>query len=395
LCAAPAAFARTLYVDKAAGGCWDGPDGRLGDSHGTVVQPRARRERRTPGRCRPRRRGHLPRHVPPAGVRDRDGADPRDRLTGGANQGVWLDGSSGVALRNVVVSGNPGVGVQLKGARATTVSGSTLSSNGSAGLKEASDVAGTAITSSTITGNGRGGSAYNGDGLQLGGTGAVVRGNTITGNGDPGPYEHGVDTGSASNGWLIEQNTISGSGGANVKAMGTRTIRGNRLVDGRYGLVLASNPVPVDFTNVVTGRAQHLVFLTTRARGRLYHDTIRQTGNTHACYGNSDNLGVALWINDRMPVAANGNWYCSRDALGRHVAYGGSRTTASAWRTATGADSTGAFSAPPTYDSRSKPLSPLAGAGIGAALAAVPADVDGVLWPATGARDAGAIRLSP
>ena len=212
---------------------------------------------------------------------------------------------------------------------------------------------GTSITSSTITGNGRGGSAYNGDGLQLGGTGAVVRGNTITGNGDPGPYEHGVYTGSASKGWLIEKNTISGSGGANVKAMGTGTIRGNRLVDGRYWLVLASNPVSVDvFTNVVSGRAQHLVFLTTGARGRLHHDTIRQTGrstssgeasavfasdaaslelrNTHACYDNSDNLGVALWINDRMPVAANGNWYCSRDALGRHVAYGGSRTTVAA-----------------------------------------------------------------
>ena len=84
--------------------------------------------------------------------------------------------------------------------------------------------------------------AYSGDGLQLGGTAAVVRGNTITGNGDPGPYEHGVYTGSASKGWLIEKNTISGSGGANVKAMGTGTVRGNRLVDGRYGLVLASNP---------------------------------------------------------------------------------------------------------------------------------------------------------
>jgi hypothetical protein len=343
------------------------------------------------------------------------------RITGGANQGVWVEASSDVALRNVVVSGNPGAGVQLKGARATTVAGSTLSANGSAGLKEASDVVGTTITSSTITANGLGGAAYNGDGLQLGGTGAVVRGNTIAGNGDPGPYEHGIYTGSASKGWLIEGNTITASGGANIKASGTGTIRGNRLVDGRHGLVLASNPAPVDvFTNVITGRAQHLVFLTTGARGRLYHDTIRQTGrsttsgeasavfvaeavslevrNTHVCYDGADDLGIALWINSGSRVgtlSANTNWYCSRDARARHVAYDGSRTTTSAWRAVTGADSASAFSAPPAYDSRSRPLSPLAGAGIGAPLAAVPADFDGLAWPAAGPRDAGAFRLAP
>jgi hypothetical protein len=120
--------------------------------------------------------------------------------------------------------------------------------------------------------------------------------------------------------------------------------------------------------------------------------------NTHVCYDGADDLGIALWINSGSRVgtlSANTNWYCSRDARARHVAYDGSRTTTSAWRAVTGADSASAFSAPPAYDSRSRPLSPLAGAGIGAPLAAVPADFDGLAWPAAGPRDAGAFRLAP
>jgi len=202
-------------------------------------------------------------------------------ITGGANQGVWVEASDRVRLSGVTVRANRGAGVQLKSGTGTQILSSTVADNARAGLLELAGARNTRVADSAVTGNGRDGAPYNGDGLQLGGTGGVVRGNTITGNGDPGPYEHGVYTGSASKGWLIEKNTISGSGGANVKAMGTGTIAGNRLVDGRYGIVLATNPAPVDvFTNVITGRAQHLVFLTGGARGRLYHDTIRQTGRS-------------------------------------------------------------------------------------------------------------------
>lgn len=340
-------------------------------------------------------------------------------ITGGVNQGVWADSTSAITLRGVTVTANPGTGVQLKNAAATTITGSTVSTNGSAGVLETTGSTGTRISANRITGNGRGGSAYNGDGVQLGGAGALVTGNTITGNGDPGLYEHGVYAAAASTGWTIERNLISGSGGANVKASGTGSVRYNRLVDGTHGLVLAANPAPVYvFENVITGRAQHLVFLTTGARARLYHDSIVQTGrnaasgeasavfvneavsleirNTLACYSGPDDLGVALWINNAAKagtLTADTNWLCSHDSRLRHTAYNGSRVDAAAWRASTGADARSVLSGPPTFDADARPLAPLLGAGIGAPLSLVTEDFGGTPWPQTGARDAGAYRL--
>ncbi len=341
-------------------------------------------------------------------------------ITGAVNQGVWADSTRDVTLRNVTVTANPGAGVQLKNAASTTVTGSVVSANGSAGVLESTGSTGSRISANRITGNGRGGSAYNGDGIQLGGAGAVVSGNTITGNGDTGLYEHGIYTAATSAGWTLERNVISGSGGANVKASGSGTVRYNRLVDGTHGLVLAANPTPVDvIENVITGRAQHLVFLTTGARGRLYHDTILQTGrsatsgdasaifvneavsleirNTLACYDGPDDLGVALWINNaaKAPAfTANTNWYCSNDARQRHTAYNGSRVSAAAWRAGTGDDSRSVLSGPPSFDADARPLAPLLGAGIGDPLGLVTSDFDGSPWPQTGARDVGAYRLN-
>lgn len=341
-------------------------------------------------------------------------------ITGGVNQGVWADSTSAITLRDVTVTANPGAGVQLKNAAATTVTGSTISANGSAGVLETTGSTGTRISANRITGNGRGGSAYNGDGIQLGGGGALVTGNTITGNGDPGLYEHGIYAAAASTGWTIERNLISGSGGANVKASGTGAVRYNRLVDGTHGLVLAANPQPVDvFENVITGRAQHLVFLTTGARGRLYHDTIVQTGrnaasgeasavfvneavsleirNTLACYDGPDDLGVALWINNAAKagtLTADTNWFCSHDGRLRHTAFNGSRVDAATWRASTGGDARSVLSGPPTFDADARPVAPLLGAGIGDPLSLVADDFAGTAWPTTGARDAGAYRLS-
>lgn len=338
-------------------------------------------------------------------------------ITGGVNQGVWAEATRDVTLRDVTVTANPGAGVQLKGAAATTVTDSTISANGSAGVLELAGSTGSRISANRITGNGRGHSLYNGDGIQLGGSGAVVSGNTITGNGDAGLYEHGIYAGAASTGWTIERNTISGSGAANIKASGSGSVRYNRLVDGTYGLVLAANPAPVDvFENVITGRAQHLVFLTTGARARLYHDTIVQSGrsaasgeasavfvneavslevrNTLACYDGPDDLGVALWINNASRAGtftADTNWLCSRDARGRHTAYNGSRVDAATWRQSSHADARSVLSAPPTFDPDARALTPLHGAGIGDPLSLVTSDFAGVPWTAT--RDAGAYRM--
>jgi len=196
-------------------------------------------------------------------------------------------------------------------------------------------------------------------------------------------------------------------------------VRYNRLVNGTHGLVLAANPAPVDvFENVITGRAQHMVFVTTGGRGRLYHDTIVQTGrsatsgdasaifvneavsleirNTLACYTAPDDLGVALWINTAAKAGvftANTNWHCSNDGRGRHTAYNGSRVDAAAWRAATGDDARSVLSGPPTFDADARPLTPLWGAGIGDPLSLVTHDFEGNPWSATGARDVGAYRL--
>jgi hypothetical protein len=337
-------------------------------------------------------------------------------ITGAVNQGVWADSTRDIVLRGVSVRANPGAGVQLKNAGATVIDRSTISDNGSAGVLETAASSGTRITGNEIAGNGRGAAVYNGDGIQLGGTGALVSRNTITGNGGVGLYEHGIYTAAAATSWTIEDNVIAGSGAANVKASGAGTVRNNRLLDGTYGIVLASNPRPVEVVdNIITGRAQHLVFATTGARGRLYRNTIRQTGratasgeasaifvneavgleirDTLACYDAPDNLGVALWINNAAKAGtliADGNRYCSRDAADRHTAFNGSRVKAPAWVAATGQDANSTFSRPPTFDAESRPLTAPPGAPVGAGPdTAIPAPV------ATPAPAAPAIAVAP
>ncbi len=342
-------------------------------------------------------------------------------VTGGANQGVWLEGTRDVVLRAVTVTANPGTGVQLKGAAATTITGATVSANGSAGVLEHAGTTGTRLLTSRILANGRGAAPFNGDGVQLGGTGALVSGNTIVGNGGAGIHEHGIYTGSASSGWIVERNRIADSGAANVKAMGTGVVRGNRLSGGTFGLVLAANPAPVDVVqNLLTGTAQHLVLVTTGGRGRIVQTTIRQSGrrtasgeasavfvtaaasldvrNSLVCYDGADDLGVALWINDRASAAAfssDANWLCSRDPRGRHVALDGHRVDPAAWRSA-GLDARSAFSVPPAFDADGRPAGPSAGAGAGAGdpLPAVATDLAGAPWPAAGRRDPGALRFT-
>jgi hypothetical protein len=237
-----------------------------------------------------------------------------------------------------------------------------VAGNGSAGVLELAGSTGSKITANRIERNGLGSAVYNGDGIQLGGTGALVSGNTLVGNGGAGIYEHGIYTGAAATGWTIAGNDISGSGAANIKASGSGVVRDNRLTGGTFGLVLASNPSPVEVTgNTLGGTAQHLVFLTTGARGRLTTNTVHQAGRstasgdasaifvneavslslsaTTACYDNADNLGVGFWINSAAKIGSlvlDSNIYCSQDPLGRDVAYNGTRVTPAQWLVATG-----------------------------------------------------------
>jgi parallel beta-helix repeat protein len=301
-------------------------------------------------------------------------------ITGAASQGVYLDAATGVTLSNLVVVGNGGHGIQLR-ATATTVTGSTITGNGIAGIQELAGSSVNVYRANVITGNGKDGYPYTGDGIQLNGEGASVIGNTITDNGDPGPYEHGIYAASTSTGYLIESNTLSANAGSNIKAAGADgTIRYNRLSDSRLGIVFSDNPRPVSaYYNVIAGRFQHAVFFTTgqsAAQARLWNNTIVQTGrltasgdasavfinaatladirNNLICYTNPDNLGIALWLNDTSRVdllLSDDNWLCSTDPGRRSFAWNGSRTSLDAWRAASGQDGTSIFSKPPSFDS--------------------------------------------
>jgi hypothetical protein len=295
-------------------------------------------------------------------------------VTGAAAQGVFVDNSGAATLTQLTVMGNRSQGIQTRAAD-LTVSDSTISRNGLAGISELAGSVGNVYRDNTITSNGRDGSPYNGDGIQLNGVGATVSGNTITGNGDPGIYEHGIYAGPQSSGYLIESNVVAHNAASDIKAAGSGgTVRYNRLEDSRLGLVLSDNAQPIRaYYNLIVGKFQHAVFFTTgtdAARARLWDNTIVQTGrltpigdasavfiasaaladfkNNLICYTNPDNLGVALFVADTSAasLASNTNWLCGSDARGRNVALNGHRTTLTGWRGATGQD-TGSLSTHP------------------------------------------------
>jgi hypothetical protein len=302
-----------------------------------------------------------------------------------------------------------------------TVSRSTISVNGMAGISELSGSAGNLYESNTISGNGKDGSPYNGDGIQLNGAGATVRGNTITDNGDAGVYEHGIYAGSTSSGYVIESNTLTGNAASDVKAAGSNgTVRYNRLGDSRLGLVFSDNAQPVSaYYNLIVGQFQHAVFFTTgttAARARLWNNTIVQTGrstpsgdasavfvnsatladlrNDLICYTNPDNLGVALFLRDASSatLVSNTNWLCAADPQNRNLAFNGVPMTLAAWRTASGQDGASLSSAPPSFDADFHVTSANLGAGAGQPLGLV-RDYLGTAVPAQ-APDIGAYQTS-
>jgi len=340
-------------------------------------------------------------------------------IHGGAAQGVWIDSAPRAALTHLDVTGNPGAGIQVKATSGLLVQDSTIHANGSAGILELAGTSGARYLDNEISANGIGGGAYGGDGIQLGGSGALVAGNGIHDNGDPGPYEHGIYAAAASGGWTIRLNELRDNGGANVKAAGgPGTIRRNRFVDGRYGLVLSDNPSAVTVEhNLLEGRAQHLVFLTqgtTAARARLWANTVVQRGRSTSsgdasavfvnaaaslelrdnvlCYANADSLGVALWVNDAVRVvslSSDANWLCGTDAQSRPFAWNGSRTTLTGWQAASGQDLRSLASAPPAFDAALRVSSTNLGLGRGDRLGLLE-DYAGTPLPASGPVDLGA-----
>jgi parallel beta helix pectate lyase-like protein len=299
-------------------------------------------------------------------------------VTGAAGQGLFVDNSSGVTLTRLAVTGNGAQGIQVR-ASALTVSDSTIARNGLAGISELAGSAGNVYRDNTITENGKDGTPYNGDGIQLNGVAATVSGNTITGNGDPGVYEHGIYAGPRSSDYLIESNMLSRNAASDIKSAGSGgTVRYNRLEDSRLGLVLSDNAGPVSaYYNLIVGKFQHAVFFTSgteAARAHLWDNTIVQTGrltsggdasavfiasaaladlkNNLICYTSPDHLGVALFVADmsRARLVSNTNWLCGTDAYGRTVALNGTRTTLRRWVGSTGQDTRSLSTRPGTFD---------------------------------------------
>jgi Right handed beta helix region len=330
-------------------------------------------------------------------------------VTGAAGQGVYVDNSTDVTLTELIASGNGTHGIQVRG-RSLTLSDSTITGNGMAGISELSGSEGNLYEGNTISGNGKDGNPYNGDGIQLNGAGATVRGNTISDNGDPGIYEHGIYASASSSGYVIESNTLRGNAASDIKAAGSNGIvRYNRLGDSRLGLVFSDNGQPVSaYYNLIVGEFQHAVFFTTgtsAAQARLWNNTIVQTGrltssgdasavfinaatladlrNDLICYTNPDNFGVALSVRDasNATFVSNTNWLCGADPQGRSLAFNGARMSLGAWRIATGQDSASLSSPPATFDADFRVSSENRGAGAGQALG-LPRDYVGVTVPA-------------
>jgi hypothetical protein len=343
-------------------------------------------------------------------------------VTGGLSQGIWVQGGARVRLTDLDVTSNPGAGIEVKDAADLTVQRSTVAGNGGAGVLELAGTRDARYADNEIRGNGASSASYNGDGIQLDGTGAVVSGNVITDNGNSS-YEHGVYTGAASADWSIERNTISNSSGANLKAAGgPGLVRRDRMTNGRYGLILSDNPVPVTVEhNVLAGRAQHLVLLTTGstpARARLWANTVAQSGRSTTSgdasavfvnaaaflelrdnllsYGGADSAGVALWVNDPArlgKLVSDTNWFCARDGRSRHLAWAGSRTTLAGWRASTGQDGRSLSSWAPQFDDARRVTSTNWGQARGDNLG-LDEDYSGTPLPGTGPVDIGAFRTA-
>jgi hypothetical protein len=315
-----------------------------------------------------------------------------------APQGVWVDNASRITLDGVTVTNAGGSGVQIKGGTSVTVKRSRLVGNARAGLMEMSQAVGTTLSWSTISGNGKDGQQFNGDGVGLNGSGGAIIDNTITDNGDGVGFEHGIYVGSTADNYTIARNEISDNAGSDVKATGgPGLVEDNRLLSSMFGLVVSDNSAFVTAQyNLIQGRFQHGILITTgttAARVRLWNNTVQQTGrstgsgnasavfvvsaaqiearNNLFAYTNPDLLGSAFLLNDQTLVGsfvASTNWYASPDPNQLRVAWNGARVTFANWRALSGQDATSINSAPPSFGTDGRVTSGNLGAAKGVAL---------------------------
>jgi hypothetical protein len=336
-----------------------------------------------------------------------------------APQGVWIDSAARIVLDGDSVTNTGGTGVQVKAGTAVTITHSRLVGNARAGLTEMAQSVGLTLSASTISGNGKDGQQYNGDGVGLNGSGGSVIDDSITGNGDGAGFEHGVYAGPTASGYLIARNQIGDNAGADIKAAGgPGVIAENRLTSSMFGLVISDNPTFVTAEyNLIQGRFQHGILVTTgatAARARLWNNTVQQTGrsttsgnasavfvvsaaqlelrNNLFAYTNADLLGSAFLLNDQTLVGsfvADTNWYASPDPNQLQLAWNGARVTFAKWRALSGQDANSINSAPPAFSADGHVTSANLGAAKGTPLG-LTHDLAGTPLPVSAPPDIGA-----
>lgn len=318
-------------------------------------------------------------------------------VTGATVQGIWTSGARRITLGHLSVQGNGGPGIQLRDSASIIVSDSVIAVNGAAGIFETSGTSDGRYVANDIELNGIDGSPYNGDGIQLDGSGSHVADNTIVGNGDPGPYEHGIYIGSTAHDFLVEGNALHDNAGSEIKVAGsTGVVRYNRLRGGRLGMVFSDNAAPVvAYYNVIAGAYQHGVLITTDAspaRATLWNNTIVVTArpstandgsaifvkaaaslelrNNLVSYANADNGGSAVYVlgsHNVQSLISDNNWFSTPDRNGRHLFWNGARITLSRWQR-NGVDGKSVASAPPKLDADGRVTSTNLGKGRGQSL---------------------------
>jgi hypothetical protein len=164
-------------------------------------------------------------------------------VTAASSKGIWVDASARVTFTTTAVTANQ-VGLQARNTTDLTVQSSAFTANHAAGIQELGGVLRGHYLHDRITDNGHDGAPYNGDGLQLDGTGALISDCDITSNGDNALYEHGIYASTTALGYTIETSRFSGNAATNVKAEGSGTVRANQFGSARLGMFVDKNTAP-------------------------------------------------------------------------------------------------------------------------------------------------------
>jgi hypothetical protein len=156
---------------------------------------------------------------------------------------IWVDSSARILFDNLTITTNT-FGFRAKNSSDVTVQHSLLTANKAAGVMELGGVTRGRYLHDDITNNGHDGQPYNGDGLQLDGTGALISDCDITGNGDNTLYEHGIYASTTALDYTIDNNRFSGNSATNVKAEGSGTVHANQFGSARLGMYVDQTPPP-------------------------------------------------------------------------------------------------------------------------------------------------------